>query len=499
MDENNCSDNEDNDYYEYTSSDDEIDITECQESHISNFNNIISKITQTQTLNTLLNDEIDYLHNIIGLFIIDLNDTNRCIIELNFHIDILTDTINEYDFLSYTNINPNEPIKITIDFDNYVKNNIYTIKVHNLGILTSQIKNVIHNYFKIHYNSICDNTYDYIQNSFILNLSKFIIYKIRNYSLYCVCCDTKLEHPVFIQSICESNQLCEYQSLDLGITKNLLDIFKYNYELFMFLTILINNTCKYKPLFLEPYPEIIYNKCNNNKIKMAEMINKLLKLCPDKNIILSQTNELELQILLNNIHTDLYYLLKWIFNSNKSYLLKVYNNVHNIIDTKLNVFDNDIIEFIKKHNIEKNIKCIFKINSNSPEKEYNFNTLFQKYNNKHLLFHGSAGFNWHSILRKNLINFSGTNRMANGAAFGNGIYLSDNFATSYYYSSKDISSSIDDIGFIINNDDFETYKKFKIMAIVEAINNNTDEFRHSQHYIISNNELVALRYILILH
>lgn len=58
-----------------------------------------------------------------------------------------------------------------------------------------------------------------------------------------------------------------------------------------------------------------------------------------------------------------------------------------------------------------------------PEKENIFRELKEKHGSTYA-FHGSSVENWHSILRKGLVNASGTRLQVNGAAYGSGIYLS---------------------------------------------------------------------------
>lgn len=68
-----------------------------------------------------------------------------------------------------------------------------------------------------------------------------------------------------------------------------------------------------------------------------------------------------------------------------------------------------------------------------PEKE----AIFQrnkKQHGSHWAFHGSNPENWHSILRRGLINASGTSLQLNGAAYGSGIYLSPAASISFGYS-----------------------------------------------------------------
>jgi hypothetical protein len=73
--------------------------------------------------------------------------------------------------------------------------------------------------------------------------------------------------------------------------------------------------------------------------------------------------------------------------------------------------------------------------SHDPRKERKFIQ-----NKKHFgsifCFHGSSLENWYSILRNGLRNLSNTHLMTAGAAYGQGIYASSNFQTSYSYTAR---------------------------------------------------------------
>lgn len=87
------------------------------------------------------------------------------------------------------------------------------------------------------------------------------------------------------------------------------------------------------------------------------------------------------------------------------------------------------------------------------------------------LFHGSKKENWHSILRNGIKVCSGTKFMSTGAAYGNGIYLSDNINISQSYSDN-------------------------IIAIFE-VRGDIDRFRKSMGiYVINNDVDLILRYII---
>lgn len=71
---------------------------------------------------------------------------------------------------------------------------------------------------------------------------------------------------------------------------------------------------------------------------------------------------------------------------------------------------------------EMNTEYQYMFLSSPPEKEAEFQQLKKKHGSI-LAFHGSAFGNWHSILRIGLKNFSNTELMSTGAAYGPGIYL----------------------------------------------------------------------------
>ncbi len=65
--------------------------------------------------------------------------------------------------------------------------------------------------------------------------------------------------------------------------------------------------------------------------------------------------------------------------------------------------------------------CLFKI-VNAPEKEASFLAAKKQFATEHL-YHGSRAYCWHSIVRNNLKNLSGTPQQVHGAGQGHGIYL----------------------------------------------------------------------------
>lgn len=116
-------------------------------------------------------------------------------------------------------------------------------------------------------------------------------------------------------------------------------------------------------------------------------------------------------------------LLEWIVASNRSFIIQV-NQVDDI-----HALDMDLLKTIKTRDQEVipslSLGCVqFRLAMGNPDKELgtpaenNYPTLFA--------WHGSALQNWHSILRQGL----DFNKIANGRAYGDGVYLSTQYATS---------------------------------------------------------------------
>ena len=88
------------------------------------------------------------------------------------------------------------------------------------------------------------------------------------------------------------------------------------------------------------------------------------------------------------------------------------------------------------------------------------------------LFHGSALPNWYSIFYNGLYDGTKSKLLLNGAAHGVGIYLSDNFNMSLWYSMSRGGQPSDEIPFLIGvfqleTPDIKTYKKSTNVFVVD--------------------------------
>lgn len=141
----------------------------------------------------------------------------------------------------------------------------------------------------------------------------------------------------------------------------------------------------------------------------------------------------------------------------------------------------DMFVFLKytlKHNIF-NIKKTQKFNTQSMNKDtivYNISYLDEKNDTKkYYLYHGSINENWYSIMCNGLKNMSKTKFMRSGAAYGNGIYLSDDSLYSQNYC--EYTNPI--MGIFEVFDDINLYRKASCI------------------YVITNDKLCRLKYLIV--
>lgn len=116
------------------------------------------------------------------------------------------------------------------------------------------------------------------------------------------------------------------------------------------------------------------------------------------------------------------------------------------------------------------------------------------------LFHGSPFHNWHSIIRNGLKNYSGTNKMTSGAAYGNGMYFSDNLNISSKYSQYHKGKYIVGV-FEVKKPDSYTDTENKIFINNESKFGDSvrDYYRKSDSiYVVSDEKCARLKYLVVI-
>lgn len=106
------------------------------------------------------------------------------------------------------------------------------------------------------------------------------------------------------------------------------------------------------------------------------------------------------------------------------------------------------------------------------------------------LYHGSRAENWYSIMANGIKIGSKSKYFLNGAAYGNGIYLSNDINLSLGYSGT--KGNV----YVNNPSKTSTDDKNMILAIFQVIN-NPKWFKGGTVYVVDDEKALALRYLLI--
>ena len=173
--------------------------------------------------------------------------------------------------------------------------------------------------------------------------------------------------------------------------------------------------------------------------------------------------------ILNKLGQELYGFIKFIIMTNKTYIRseKILNDKYIFNDDDSLKIDNEI-EFM-------NFQVI-----HHPKIEEKFKTIKPQY-----LFHGSAIGNWYSIMRNGLKNYSGTNMMAHGAAYGSGIYLSDQASFSLGYSMR---------GTAYNDDKSQI---MYVIGVVQIMDEKENYKKAPNIYVVDDDNKILLRYLIL--
>ena len=207
----------------------------------------------------------------------------------------------------------------------------------------------------------------------------------------CFMCYSEFPCQVVKPVTCNS-VICKFQCSEMGLGYSLEYYFVFKFKV---LSLLVN---------------IYKSTININSEKYS--VDKLSYMTPKIDQLILKLDLHKLQeyakknTLRQNINSDVYSALSWIISSNRCIIS----------------YDHDSNEPLS---IEK-----YSIDSLSPEKECIFNDNAKKYGTRKV-FHGSCIHNWHGIIHDGLKVFSNTKFQANGAAYGKGIYVSENFSTAY--------------------------------------------------------------------
>lgn len=297
------------------------------------------------------------------------------------------------------------------------------------------------------------------------NFTEEEIYKIHNeYEKElekCYICDKKIINPTNNYILCEKEECFNKQCETFIEKENLITNFYNKNPLGLELIYATFYNCLYSVHvndILNPYP-LKYITPEGNKC--INQIKKILENIKIHDYMSSKTYDKEIY----QDNKDIYYILKFLLLTNKTnFMYSKFKKSNDIQTDPKNIYDGTIQFDI----IYDPIK----------EKEFSNSTI------KFYLFHGSSISNWYSIMRNGIKNNSNTKFMSTGAAYGAGIYLSNDFNMSYGYSNNrtTVKSEIDD---------------FKIVGVYQIKELKPEYNKSVNIFVIPDSSVLLLRHLII--
>ena len=311
----------------------------------------------------------------------------------------------------------------------------------NINALDEHGLNVIRNFYRILKNKVLyDKTITITENEYN-NFLKHVVNILVDEDYYNKCCVCGINLLTKYNKIsCCNNTECK-KTFNCIVTDNIVKKSFYDYQVFNFIFECFSSVLQ--------HPN--YDTAMEKNVLVMEGVNNLtdLKNIVPENIKKNNRTELYDKIEKSNNDTELiskidkttYGILKNILTGNYFSIYTMSIEIENTL--------------MKKKDMHYSILNI----NYSGLTENTFN------NKENILFHGSSIHSWYMILKNGLINLSNTKLMANGAAYGQGIYLSNslNFASGY---SRMMTNYSRVVGVFLLNDDLKKYKKAPSIYVV---------------------------------
>jgi ubiquitin-conjugating enzyme E2 Q len=176
--------------------------------------------------------------------------------------------------------------------------------------------------------------------------------------------------------------------------------------------------------------------------------------------------------LVQKIGLETYGFIKFILSINKAINIEHCNILYDISDGRTSRTSCDKLESAKLAVQEKRIRQFRFTYSKNIESHFNGkNTVYR--------YHGTSAENLTPIMANGLKNCSGTDLMINGAVYGNGIYLSDNFNLSLGYCRELVNGQL-------------------AMLIYEVID-DPKWLKTTGIYVVDDENALILRYLIIIN
>lgn len=313
-------------------------------------------------------------------------------------------------------------------------------------------------------------------NNFLLHLVTYLIRRMPNPIGYCLICDKSIVNKEIEDPTICTVGTCQFNYIELGVCQSIPvsfcpasisdDIMNNPDVVDLYISMAVAAATSHrKNMIFDPFPP----QYMRGATKDFDAIVHVLNLVPSVDEMQRHCdNEGELIHYLSEIDSTggIYSLLSWILSIDRSALLKMPPNLH-------------IAAMKTPHQYMMPA-------GNDPKKAADFKAWRKEYGS-YFAFHGSGIENWHSILRKGLLNCSGTSLQTTGAAYGPGVYLAPDSGTSMGYART---------GAAWRRSRFGDSSSLVCMAIAEVVKHPEAPHTPNPYYVVKKAELVATRFFL---
>ena len=254
---------------------------------------------------------------------------------------------------------------------------------------------------------------------YLVGIVQYVQSRIPTLNEYCVICDKKhLLGHMLKPTVC-SRELCCWSFQELGVAAGATDFVATSHEVVDMLLLFAKLAARSsrRELIFDPFPLLFDPRDRRIRVLDPEKkdfarAQEMLEAIPTvQSLIDAHPASPDVTAALNRISPFAYPLLTWVVSSNRSFF------VHLPAEQAISALGGEQYLML----------------SSPPDKERRFRELRRQHGSVYT-FHGSSCENWHSIVRNGLRNASGTKLQVNGAAYGNGIYMSPLLKTAMGYA-----------------------------------------------------------------
>jgi ubiquitin-protein ligase len=275
----------------------------------------------------------------------------------------------------------------------------------------------------------------------------------------CFYCKRKLDHEFFdLKSssfgvaLCKNIKCLESYTINYHSSNHINSLMKKSFDTFVVMIYLV--LCAERGRYFDPRPLNYHRPTEFNgggDVDINQIENVVKKIVSN-----NYKNDLEYK---NNVSIGMYSLFKFI---------ALMCNIN----------------FQKEFKHDTDLFSCYKLMDTQKEQEFKN---VQGFKSSHFNFHGSSNEKWYSIVMNGVKNYSNTRHMSAGAAYGPGIYLSNDYNMSKGYSNR--SSSINESSSIRSGD--------CILGVYQIKGEQSMYHKSHSVYVVPDEKMLILRYLTI--